>query len=133
MHVEAQLNVTWTRAGGLALAAEKIVKVCRTYSGDDFEVLVPKAAKSAATMIAMGARRILMEPTAELGPIDPQVPRKIGDQLTLMPAHAIITSYEQHIREAVALGPDGRVEPLLRMLETYDASEIEFLRKLRDL
>lgn len=60
--------------GGQGLAAERIVNVCRSYSNNQFEVLVPHMAKSAATMICFGASLIHMSPTAELGPVDPQVP-----------------------------------------------------------
>jgi hypothetical protein len=59
--------------GGDGLAAERMIQVCRSYSGADFETIVPARAKSAATMVCMGADRILMSPTSELGPIDPQV------------------------------------------------------------
>jgi len=44
--------------GGDALAAERMVRICREYSGDKFEVMVPRRAKSAATMIAFGANKI---------------------------------------------------------------------------
>ena len=40
--------------GGEALPAERIVNICRTYSNGKFCVMVPKAAKSAATMICLG-------------------------------------------------------------------------------
>ncbi len=119
--------------GGDALAAERIIRLCRSYSQDNFEVLIPKAAKSAATMIALGARRILMAETAELGPIDPQVPRQVDGRLRLMPAHAVITSYEELFNGAVGLGADQRIEPYLQQLDRYNASEIEYLRKLREL
>lgn len=36
-------------------------------------VLVPESAKSAATIFALGAHELLMGPTSDLGPIDPQV------------------------------------------------------------
>lgn len=42
-------------------------------------VLVPGQAKSAATLLAMGAHRILMGPTSDLGPVDPQF--RLGDGL----------------------------------------------------
>lgn len=119
--------------GGDALAAERIIQLCRSYSSGNFEVLIPKAAKSAATMIALGAKRILMAETAELGPIDPQVPRQVDGRLRLMPAHAVITSYEQLFNGAVGLGGDQRIEPYLQQLDRYNASDIEYLRKLREL
>jgi hypothetical protein len=62
--------------GGQAVAAEKILLVCEAYaktSEAEFYTLVPKSAKSAATIIALGADKILMSKTAELGAIDPQL------------------------------------------------------------
>lgn len=58
--------------GGFAESAERIINVIYTYC-DDLRVIVPKQAKSAATMIAMGASKILMSDTSEIGPIDPQM------------------------------------------------------------
>lgn len=59
--------------GGRAEAAEKIIVVCRAYSTDNFRVIVPSYAKSAATIIALGADCIVMSNSSELGPIDPQI------------------------------------------------------------
>ena len=39
----------------------------------DFRLVVPDTAKSAATLIGLGATEIVMSTTSELGPIDPQV------------------------------------------------------------
>lgn len=36
-------------------------------------VIVPDRAKSAGTLLAMGAHEILMGPTSDLGPVDPQL------------------------------------------------------------
>ncbi len=75
-HTSGRLVLIVNSPGGQALAAERIVNVCRAYSAGDFEVVVPHMAKSAATMICFGANRIHMSKTAELGPVDPQVPYK---------------------------------------------------------
>ncbi len=56
--------------GGFLDSAYKIVRICKEYS-NEFNVIVPLAAKSAATVIALGAKEILMTVFAELGPIDP--------------------------------------------------------------
>jgi len=60
--------------GGDALAAERLIRVGRKYSGENFVAVVPRMAKSAATMVCLGADKILMGQTSEIGPIDPQVP-----------------------------------------------------------
>ena len=65
--------------GGDIDAAEKMVHLLReacappSGSAGDLEIVVPNAAKSAATLIALGADRILMSDSSELGPIDPQI------------------------------------------------------------
>ncbi|MDP2637801.1 MAG: hypothetical protein Q8P26_01955 [Candidatus Levybacteria bacterium] len=71
------LDLILNSYGGSALAAERIVNVCRKYVQQnkikEFRVVVPRFAKSAATMIALGADFILLCKNAELGPIDPQL------------------------------------------------------------
>jgi len=70
------LTLILNSPGGQAVAAEKIVNTCRAYTSfykTDFHVLVPKMAKSAATILALGSDKILLTKTAELGPIDPQL------------------------------------------------------------
>ena len=58
--------------GGDVAAAYLIAKLCREYALETFEVVVPRRAKSAATLIACGADAIHMGSLSELGPIDPQ-------------------------------------------------------------
>jgi len=58
--------------GGDIAAAYFIAKLCREYTNHNFEVAVPRQAKSAATLICCGADRIHMGSLSELGPIDPQ-------------------------------------------------------------
>ncbi|MCL1918089.1 MAG: hypothetical protein FWG14_07210 [Peptococcaceae bacterium] len=55
--------------GGNIDTPYKVVKMMRDFC-DHFSVLIPVAAKSAASMIALGADQIVMGPFAELGPID---------------------------------------------------------------
>lgn len=73
--------------GGSGVTAEKIVDMCRKHCNKVFRVIVPNMAKSAATMIALGADAIVMGYCSELGPIDAQttilvsgVPQQISVQ-----------------------------------------------------
>ncbi len=83
--------------GGEALPAERIVNICRSYSNGKFCVIVPKMAKSAATMICFGANKITMSKTSELGPIDPQIGiyDEHGNVVKYLAAHEIIESYNE--------------------------------------
>jgi ClpP class serine protease len=57
--------------GGRIEPAYLISKVCKEIS-DIFVVSIPRKAKSAATLISLGAEEIHMGNMSELGPIDPQ-------------------------------------------------------------
>jgi len=59
--------------GGNIEPAYKISKMCKGFARDSFIVTVPRHAKSAATLIALGADEIHMGLLGELGPIDPQL------------------------------------------------------------
>lgn len=58
--------------GGSIEAGYLISKTCKRLSKDKFSVAIPRKAKSAATLLALGADEIHMGLMSELGPIDPQ-------------------------------------------------------------
>ena len=60
--------------GGDITPAFKISKLCNKYKKEKFVVAIPHRAKSAATLIAIGANEIHFGGLGELGPIDPQIP-----------------------------------------------------------
>jgi serine dehydrogenase proteinase len=66
--------------GGDIDAAEKISSMVRTTVGKGrLRVIVPDFAKSAGTLIALAADKIVMSDSSELGPIDPQFKKADGD------------------------------------------------------
>ena len=118
--------------GGDGLAAERIIQLCRKYSKKDFETIVPARAKSAATMVCLGADTILMGATSELGPIDPQIPMKLGDGWQWVGAHHVIRTYDKLMETAISL-KSGHIEPLLQQLSQFNATHIEMLRSATKL
>lgn len=58
--------------GGSIEAGYLISKTCKRLANDKFIVAVPRKAKSAATLLALGADEVHMGLMSELGPIDPQ-------------------------------------------------------------
>jgi ClpP class serine protease len=72
--------------GGLVLAAEQIAAALADHPAP-VTVYVPHYAMSGGTLIALGADRIVMSPSAVLGPVDPQ----IGE----LPAASIIAAVQQ--------------------------------------
>jgi hypothetical protein len=59
--------------GGSIEPAYQISKMCKSLSKSKFVVAIPRQAKSAATLLALGADEIHMGPLGQLGPIDPQL------------------------------------------------------------
>lgn len=58
--------------GGYAVYAYKLAKLLRNHCGG-FTAIVPQYAKSAATLLALGAERIILPQDGELGPLDAQL------------------------------------------------------------
>ncbi len=125
------LTMVLNAPGGDGLAAERIVRVCRTYSRGDFEVIIPRMAKSAATMICFGANRIWMSETAELGPVDPQVGFLSGDRYVRISARELIQSYELLLAQAESC--QGNLEPYVQQLGRFDARLVETYRSAEAL
>lgn len=75
--------------GGLPDPAFKIARLCQeaTDGRGKFGVLIPYYAKSAATMLALGADELVMGPPSELGPIDPQI--RLPSEGRQVPLHAL--------------------------------------------
>ncbi len=116
--------------GGNGLAAERIINVCRNYSGTgEYQAIVPGKAKSAGTVICLGASKILMGRSAELGPIDPQWSTQDSTMAFSLPN--LVEGYDELFASAVV--ETGRLEPYLQQLSHYDAREIKQFRSLIDL
>lgn len=84
--------------GGLPDVTEKILELCRSIY-DQFKIIVPIYAKSAATLFCFGSDEIIMSDTSELGPIDPQMVRQdlATGKIQVLPAHAYIDSYNNMV------------------------------------
>lgn len=98
--------------GGSAEATESVVKLLRS-KFKKVRFIVTGSAKSAATMLALSGDSILMDRSAELGPIDPQV--SIGGRYS--PAGSI---KEQFNRAAEELARDpSRLPVWIPILEQF--------------
>jgi hypothetical protein len=109
--------------GGSGLAAERIIRVFKSYSGNGkYIAIVPGKAKSAATMVCLGASKIIMGKTSELGPVDPQVAITEDSKTSRFSVYNIVKSYESLFERAVNV--EGKIEPYLQQLSNYDEREI---------
>lgn len=132
-HSSGKIILILNSPGGSGLAAERIVNVCRAYSNEQFEVIVPHSAKSAATLICFGASRIHMSQTAELGPVDPQVQyvNDAGKEVWIS-TQEYVNSYDELMNKATS-GEAKRLETLVQQLTRYDARHIKQLRSAQAL
>lgn len=73
--------------GGILEAAYKFFRICKNYS-EEFNVIVPLSAKSAATTICLGAKEMVMTTISELGPVDPIIQHPNNPNIRV-PARAI--------------------------------------------
>lgn len=109
--------------GGSGLAAERIINICRSYSGTgEYTVIIPGKAKSAATMICLGASKVIMGKTSELGTIDPQIVIQEDGKVKWFSVFNIVRSYEDLFKRAVK--EKGNLQPYLQQLANYDERDI---------
>jgi len=97
-----QINVVLHSPGGDPTIVEKMVDMCRSHlSGEHrmLRVIVPNLAKSAATLLALGADKILMGYCSELGPIDPQVLIAVSGVTQSVSALAFVESRDRLMKE----------------------------------
>ncbi len=73
--------------GGAVDTPYKVVTLIREFC-EEFAVIVPFVAKSAASMLVLGADEVVMGPISELGPIDPLVKHPVYKDI-LVPVQAV--------------------------------------------
>jgi len=132
MDLSKGLALVISSPGGDGLAAERIINICRTYSGTgEYWAIVPGKAKSAATMICFGASKIIMGGTSELGAVDPQLAIVENGRIKRFSVYNIVESYNNLFLRAVK--EKGNLEPYLQQLANYDEREIKELRSALSL
>lgn len=110
--------------GGLPQAAGDIIRVCRTYA-PSFKVIVPNMAMSAATVLAMGADKVVMSDTSKLGPIDPQMVYSTKEGPSLRAAKSFIDAFGSLVNQANKLaGANQPIAAHLHLLTKQDPSWI---------
>jgi hypothetical protein len=92
------LHILLDTPGGDGETAVRLVRAAQARC-KELTVIVPDQAKSAGTLLVMGAHRILMGPTSDLGPVDPQFPQPDG---TLISAKDIIAAVDDAAKKVQA-------------------------------
>lgn len=126
--------------GGDIDAVEKLVAMIRDVTGSTgvFRVVVPDCAKSAGTMLDIAADKILMGPTSELGPIDPQIGVMTADGFIGSAAQSYIDAFQDTARLASGVVPESLtgvpidealVDAYSMLLQKFDPVKLDKARK----
>lgn len=110
--------------GGDINIAEKIVFMLRAAVGTEgrFRVIVPDFAKSAGTLIAIAANKILMSDSSELGPIDPQFPKRDSDGTVRW--HSVLNYLQGYETICKAVRDNPNDIPANAMLSKFDPTTL---------
>ena len=115
---DGSLEVILESGGGDIDAAFNLAQLFRRHAAEKLLFIVPRWAKSAATLLACGGDTICMTPIAELGPLDPQI--TVANPLEqrieqFSPLH--IESTLQLIREEFDSGNSKLADGLMQRLQ----------------
>ncbi|MDE3111179.1 MAG: hypothetical protein KGL02_14745, partial [Acidobacteriota bacterium] len=98
---DSDLDLLLHTPGGDIDSAEKLINLVHNKAPKGtLRVIVPDFAKSAGTLMALGAKKIVMSDSSELGPIDPQI--TIGDGQGNRISHSVLSfleAYKQHAED----------------------------------
>lgn len=128
-----QINLVLHSPGGDGTIVEKMVEVFRAHlskTNRKFRVIVPNIAKSAATLLTLGADLILMGYCSELGPIDPQVAIAVSGVTQWVSAFAFVDARDklmEQISEAV-----GKKQPTAGLLQQVAGLDIPFTVEMQN-
>lgn len=124
------LDVFLHSPGGSAEATERIVNLLRE-NFEHIRFLIPNAAYSAATMLALSGDGIWMDDRSTLGPIDPQIIIVTPQGVTSVPAQEILDAFRK-AREVLKKEPEA-LAVYLPMLQRYDLHIFEICENAQKL
>lgn len=121
---EQDLDLLLHTPGGDMDAAEKLITMVRLVVGTaTLRVVIPDFAKSAGTLMALGADLIVMSDSSEIGPIDPQIVTDDGQGNHLVMAiQNYLDAYEAG-RTLVNGNPDDVAARL--MFQKFDPARVQ--------
>ncbi|MDP2753194.1 MAG: hypothetical protein Q8P40_02255 [Nitrospirota bacterium] len=107
--------------GGDVSVPWRIVPMFREFC-NEFSVLIPYKAQSAATLLSLGADKICMGKKAELGPIDPTLMRMSAGESSMPPQEISVedvNAYISFIREKANINDQSAVAQMVLLLANH--------------
>lgn len=125
------LDLLLHTGGGDIDAAEKLITMVRNKVGAArLRVVVPDFAKSAGTLMVLGADFVVMSDTSELGPIDPQITLSDGNGNRIRHSvQSYLDAYEEHTATLLKDPTNVAAQILLGKL---DPATIKLFQAVRD-
>ena len=111
----SNIDILLHSPGGRPDATERIVSILRN-KFKDISFLVPHSVYSAATMLAVSGDRIIVHPSATLGPIDPQI--------NGIPARSVKRGFENIKEKITKEGPES-LPAYIPLIEKYSIELLE--------
>jgi len=111
--------------GGITMAGYGLVNLIREFC-KGFNVIIPFRALSCATLIALGAKEIIMTKNAMLSPIDPSVEHPLGPTVNVGPGQKAVVpvnvedacSFIKLAKEEAGLKEDSSLSKVFERLST---------------
>jgi Serine dehydrogenase proteinase len=117
--------------GGDVDAAEKLVALVQaTVCGGEFRIIIPDFAKSAGTLMALGADTLIMSDSSELGTIDPQIWSDDGHGNQSSESVLCYLDAFATYSDALTKSPEDTVSRL--MLSKFDPATLRNFASIRD-
>lgn len=128
---DSNIDLLLHTRGGDVDAAEKLITLVQTLVGAGrLRVIIPDFAKSAGTLMTLGADALLMSDTSELGTIDPQI--WTTDAEGKEACYSVLSYLDAYATHATALrvNPEDPVaQAMLRKLDPTTLRNFELIRE----
>jgi hypothetical protein len=128
---EANIDLLLHTRGGDVDAAEKMMTLVQATVGvGQLRVIIPDIAKSAGTLMVLGADALIMSDSSELGTIDPQI--WTNDEHGKEVCHSVLSYLDAFNTHSEALRKDPN-DPVARvMLNKMDPTTLRNFEAIRD-
>ena len=128
---DEDLDLLLHTPGGDVDAAEKLINLVHTKVGTGaLRVIIPDFAKSAGTLMALGANKSLMSDSSELGPIDPQIAFDDGQGNRIN--HSVLCFLDSYKRHADTLKIDPNDVVAGMMMSKLHPATVRMFETVRD-
>lgn len=97
--LKENIDILLHSGGGFIDPAYHVTKILNKATTGKLTFIIPRYAKSAATLMACGGDEILMGSVAELGPLDPQIEFPDGMRLSALSVRATLKMLDEAIKE----------------------------------